>query len=105
MVERGMGRGLAAILPSATEAEESLRQLPLELISANPRQPRRSFPESELAELAASIKAKRTGSDLGGVNPFDLSQKLLDALKGGKPKAAPAEKNSKSSRDAASRRR
>jgi ParB family chromosome partitioning protein len=55
--QRGMGRGLAAILPRGGE-EEGLRNIPLELIQPNPRQPRRSFDEGKLAELAESIRAR-----------------------------------------------
>jgi ParB family transcriptional regulator, chromosome partitioning protein len=57
VVERGIGRGLAAILPDAQAGEERLLQLPLELIGPNPDQPRRSFGATELAELAESIRA------------------------------------------------
>ena len=57
MVERGIGRGLAAILPETQAAEESLHHLPLELLGPNPDQPRRSFSEPELSELAESIRA------------------------------------------------
>ena len=53
-----MGRGLAAILPRATSDEDGLREIPLELIDPNPRQPRRSFDEDKLAELAESIRAR-----------------------------------------------
>jgi ParB family transcriptional regulator, chromosome partitioning protein len=57
--QRGMGRGLAAILSVAPrEDSEELRQLPLELISANPHQPRDSFDETALVALAESIKAR-----------------------------------------------
>jgi ParB family transcriptional regulator, chromosome partitioning protein len=55
---RGMGRGLAAILPRATTAGDGLREIPVELIGPNPRQPRRSFDEDKLAELAESIRAR-----------------------------------------------
>src|SRR6478752_6862274 len=56
---RGMGRGLEAIL-SATNAtvkgsEEELRDLPIDLILPNPRQPRRRFDEQTLAALAGSL--------------------------------------------------
>jgi ParB family transcriptional regulator, chromosome partitioning protein len=54
---RGMGRGLAAILPRAGQ-EEGLRQIPVELIDPNPRQPRRNFEEGPLAELAESIRSR-----------------------------------------------
>jgi ParB family chromosome partitioning protein len=56
VVERGIGRGLAAILPDVSK-EETLHQLPLDLVSPNPDQPRRSFGDAELAELADSIRA------------------------------------------------
>jgi ParB family transcriptional regulator, chromosome partitioning protein len=55
---RGIGRGLAAILPEAeaTDAGE-LRELPVELIKPNPSQPRTKFDPDALAALAASIEA------------------------------------------------
>ena len=57
--QKGMGRGLAAILSVAPRDEsEELRQLPIDLISPNPRQPRRSFDEDTLLALAESIKAR-----------------------------------------------
>jgi ParB family transcriptional regulator, chromosome partitioning protein len=56
---KGMGRGLAAILAAAPQGDqEDLRQLPLELIGANPQQPRRHFDEESLIALAESIKAR-----------------------------------------------
>ncbi|MEA2291354.1 MAG: ParB family transcriptional regulator, chromosome partitioning protein [Solirubrobacteraceae bacterium] len=61
---RGMGRGLAAIL-SSTAPDESgaaphpdLRQLPLELVRPNPRQPRRQFDEAALVALADSLRER-----------------------------------------------
>jgi ParB family chromosome partitioning protein len=54
---RGMGRGLAAILStSPAEAETELRELPVELISPNPQQPRRVFEEEALVALAESLR-------------------------------------------------
>jgi ParB family chromosome partitioning protein len=55
---RGMGRGLAAILSRGDGADEGLRELPLELVGPNPRQPRRRFDEDALAELAESIRTR-----------------------------------------------
>jgi ParB family chromosome partitioning protein len=53
---RGMGRGLAAILSVSEAAEtDELRELPVDLITPNPRQPRRSFDEATLQGLADSI--------------------------------------------------
>jgi ParB family transcriptional regulator, chromosome partitioning protein len=54
---RGMGRGLAAILPRPGD-EDGLREIPVDLIDPNPRQPRHSFDEGKLTELANSIRAR-----------------------------------------------
>lgn len=53
----GMGRGLEAILGATgeTHAEQELRELPVELIVANPNQPRRHFDEEALNALAESL--------------------------------------------------
>ncbi len=55
--KRGMGRGLAAILPE-TVAEDAgeLRELPVELIKPNPNQPRTRFDPEALRALSASIE-------------------------------------------------
>jgi ParB family transcriptional regulator, chromosome partitioning protein len=54
-----MGRGLSAILSVSSEgagaAAEDLRELPIELISPNPNQPRRVFDEDALQGLAGSL--------------------------------------------------
>ena len=55
---RGMGRGLAAILPRSTQQEQGLRDIPVDMIQPNARQPRRSFDEVRLAELAESIRVR-----------------------------------------------
>ena len=57
--KRGIGRGLAAILPEAASADGAgeLRQLPVELIKPNPDQPRTQFDEEALEGLASSIAA------------------------------------------------
>jgi ParB family transcriptional regulator, chromosome partitioning protein len=55
----GMGRGLGAILSVSAEGAsgggEELRELPIELISPNPKQPRRSFDQESLESLAGSL--------------------------------------------------
>ena len=56
--QRGMGRGLAAILPHNGKIEDGLREIPLELIQPNARQPRRTFDQARLAELAESIRTR-----------------------------------------------
>src|SRR5215213_9958645 len=53
-----MGRGLAAILPRTGRVEEGLREIPPDLIQPNARQPRRTFEQARLAELAESIRQR-----------------------------------------------
>jgi ParB family chromosome partitioning protein len=55
-----MGRGLAAILTVSREETEDaeLRELPVDLIVPNPRQPRRRFEEEALRGLADSIRER-----------------------------------------------
>ena len=57
--QKGMGRGLAAILSVAPRDEtEELRRLPVELIDTSPDQPRKSFDEQALAALAESVRVR-----------------------------------------------
>ena len=58
MADRGIGRGLAAILPPTREQSETLQEIPAALIDPNPRQPRTRFDEAELAELAESVRKR-----------------------------------------------
>src|SRR3984893_6578249 len=57
-----MGRGLDAILSVSKEREndhaQELRELPVALISPNPRQPRRRFDEEAIAALAESLRER-----------------------------------------------
>jgi ParB family transcriptional regulator, chromosome partitioning protein len=57
--KRGIGRGLAAILPESTveSAAGELRELPVTLIKPNPDQPRTHFDEEALSALSTSIEA------------------------------------------------
>ena len=64
---RGLGRGLSALMadvpaPESSEALEEPRRpdrsVPVERLHPNPDQPRRSFNDDALAELAASIREK-----------------------------------------------
>ncbi|RBI77624.1 chromosome partitioning protein ParB [Roseovarius sp. TE539] len=67
--QRGLGRGLSALMSDVTEggnsaehAEPSQRRpdmmAPIERISPNPEQPRRSFEQEQLEDLAKSIREK-----------------------------------------------
>src|SRR5512133_2559488 len=54
-----MGRGLAALLPGGSgDAESALREIAIELVRPNPRQPRRDFDGESLLALAESIKVR-----------------------------------------------
>jgi ParB family chromosome partitioning protein len=58
VAERGIGRGLAAILPPPREQAESMQQIPVELIDPNPCQPRAAFDDAELHGLADSVRLR-----------------------------------------------
>ena len=79
---RGLGRGLSALMSDValeTDARETATQtrraetaIPVEQIKPNPDQPRRSFSEPELQELAASIREN------GIIQPL-IVRRLADA--------------------------
>src|SRR3954470_25055295 len=52
---RGMGRGLAAILPESNAGGPELRELEVTQIEPNPDQPRATFDTAALDALAGSI--------------------------------------------------
>jgi len=54
--ERGLGRGLGALIPPPQASRHGLRDVPVEAIKPNPWQPRTHFDEQELQELADSIR-------------------------------------------------
>ncbi len=59
MVKKGLGRGLSALIPeneSSANADGRVLMLPIDLIKANPDQPRKRFSPDSLKELAESIK-------------------------------------------------
>jgi ParB family transcriptional regulator, chromosome partitioning protein len=69
---RGMGRGLAAILPAQPEASEpELRHIPVALIRPNPSQPRTRLDSEAIGGLAESVAA------VGMVQPL-IVRKLRD---------------------------
>jgi ParB family chromosome partitioning protein len=64
---RGLGRGLSALMADvaqpadpgpATASERADRRVPIESLRPNPDQPRRTFTEAQLVELADSIRTK-----------------------------------------------
>ncbi|MFL5869579.1 MAG: ParB/RepB/Spo0J family partition protein [Solirubrobacterales bacterium] len=61
---RGMGRGLAAILPETGIGEPDFREVPVVLIRPNPDQPRRSIDPASISGLAESI------SEAGVIQPL-----------------------------------
>jgi ParB family transcriptional regulator, chromosome partitioning protein len=96
---RGMGRGLAAILPGSSrqETEEAgLRLIPVELIRPNPDQPRKEFNGESLLALAESIEAKGVLQPLvvralpGGTYELIAGERRLRAAKIAKLEEVPA---------------
>ena len=63
---RGIGRGLAAILPETGPGDPAYREVPVDLIRPNPEQPRRSFDPEALAALAESV------AEAGVIQPLIL---------------------------------
>ncbi len=64
-----LGRGLDVLIPSAevrTGGSSSVGEVDINLVKANPNQPRREFSEEALAELAESIR------EIGLVQPITL---------------------------------
>jgi ParB family chromosome partitioning protein len=59
-----LGRGLAALIgdvgdeAGVLDRARNQRRVPIELLNPNPRNPRRTFPDVELDELAASIRER-----------------------------------------------
>lgn len=55
----GLGRGLSALIPGATEAGETspgLLEVPVNAVAPNPKQPRTRFEDETIRSLAASIR-------------------------------------------------
>jgi ParB family chromosome partitioning protein len=78
-VKKGLGRGLSALMadvrPEEVDTARPLpaeREVPIESVRPNPNQPRRSFDQAELQELAASIR------EFGVIQPL-----VVRAVEGG----------------------
>jgi ParB family chromosome partitioning protein len=78
-VRKALGRGLAALIgdagneASVLERARSQRRVPIEFLRPNPRNPRKSFADDDLADLTASIREK------GIVQPI-LVRRVPDAM-------------------------
>jgi ParB family chromosome partitioning protein len=53
----GLGRGLGALLSSTPVAGDTLMQIRIDQVEANPNQPRKAFDSNALDELSASIRS------------------------------------------------
>src|SRR4030095_6361857 len=53
----GLGRGLGALLSSTPTDGETLMQIRVDQVEANPNQPRKSFDSNALEELSVSIRS------------------------------------------------
>jgi ParB family chromosome partitioning protein len=68
--KHGLGRGLGALIPTADTAvsNDDIRLIPVANIYPNPHQPRTTFNDEQLAELAASI------TEHGLIQPLVVTQ-------------------------------
>ena len=91
---RGMGRGLAAILSVSERPEvreEELRAIPLDLIAPSPSQPRKAFDEESLEALVDSYKTvehlgtfgHRRIAYLGASSPAVFDPRQIEGFKQG----------------------
>ncbi len=92
MQKKGLGKGLGALISAAESPKEPSAGLAVEIdrVAPNPLQPRRSFDETKIAELAASIRAqgiiqplvvRRDGA--GGYELIAGERRLRAALRAG----------------------
>jgi ParB family chromosome partitioning protein len=58
MKEKGLGKGLSALLLTKKEVKEEIVEIPVDSIKPNPYQPRKSFDEEKLKEMADTIKER-----------------------------------------------
>lgn len=77
--KRGLGRGLSALMADVNETEtqssktdSATHMIPIEKIFPNPDQPRKTFNESDLDELSASIEER------GIIQPLIVRRKMDD---------------------------
>src|ERR1700748_898289 len=81
-----LGRGLASLIgdvggEAAKERPRNQRKVPIEFIKPNPRNPRRRFSETELAELADSIRQHGVIQRIGG-RPVKGAQDRFEIIAG-----------------------
>ena len=86
---RGLGRGLDALLPEAEDFGASVQELDIGDIDPNPEQPRRSFSEESIQQLAQSIR------DQGVLQPL-----LVVATDGGRYRIVAGERRWRAARAA-----
>jgi ParB family chromosome partitioning protein len=70
MPRRGLGRGLDVLIPAGDGKSQGYLEVPLVTVTPNPQQPRQSFPDQDLDELAASIQ------EHGILQPLIVAQQL-----------------------------
>jgi len=73
----GLGRGLGALIDTeniSTGGSSSINEVDMDLIFANPNQPRTHFDEESLTELASSIR------ELGVISPITLRKTIMELI-------------------------
>ncbi len=85
----GLGRGLDVLLPETLDSGENLREIPIGDIDTNPDQPRQTFPEETITQLAQSIR------DQGVLQPL-----LVTPTPGGRYRIVAGERRWRAARQA-----
>ncbi|HEV8344465.1 MAG TPA: ParB/RepB/Spo0J family partition protein [Candidatus Binatia bacterium] len=90
MLKKGLGKGLSALIPEVPATNDSpTLEVEVEKIAPNPFQPRRSFDEATMEELASSIQEKGIIQPLlvrrqnGGYELIAGERRLRAALRAG----------------------
>jgi ParB family transcriptional regulator, chromosome partitioning protein len=85
----GLGRGLDALIGNEESVVEGIRNIPLDQIAPNPRQPRLNIDRDELAELTDSIR------EVGVLQPlivtYDNQSNMYTLIAGGRRLLASAQ--------------
>jgi ParB family transcriptional regulator, chromosome partitioning protein len=76
MKKKVLGRGLEALIPEVKQAEPQLNEIDIDRIVRNPDQPRLSFDEKHLEELAVSIRENGVLQPVL-VRPFNNGYQLI----------------------------
>ena len=88
--QRGLGRGLAALVAEFPAGQISLMELAVSQVRPNPRQPRNTFPDEAIGELAESIRSEGVVQPISCATPGTGSTSWLPASGVGERHSGPS---------------